>query len=154
MNQPASSSGASYKEPTTDPGYNLRLKRTAKAQECFDKFQPYVNWLRAWINANGALLANSKDLVDQFEYIWQTWSAGQTEAEKISVFEELFQQKAHSQVRELYEMYKNLRKELEDRATENVTEKAAAAASKIAAAEIAQGKRFVNDPSSEERALK
>lgn len=51
-------------EPTHDPGLRMKLKRGYSGQECFDKFHPYLVWLRSFISRNKWV---SKDIVTQFE---------------------------------------------------------------------------------------
>lgn len=116
-------------EPTHDPGLRMKLKRGYSGQECFDKFHPYLVWLRSFISRNKWV---SKDIVTQFEALWDTYTVQESRLGKVTVVKEFFSQKAHGEVEHLWRRYRALRKEIEDLATQRVTLRAAQAADSMA----------------------
>ncbi|KAG8945130.1 hypothetical protein FRC04_001196 [Tulasnella sp. 424] len=130
-------------EPTTDPGLRMKLKRSYSGQDCFDKFHPYLLWLRSFISRNKWV---SIDIVDQFQDLWDTYTEAESELGKITALKEFFSQQAHAEVAQLWKRYRALRKEIEDMATQRVTMKAAWAADREADIKL-RGKGWTSDAS-------
>ncbi|KAG9003391.1 hypothetical protein FRB90_011191 [Tulasnella sp. 427] len=134
---PASASGsggtlqvvASFNEPVDDPGLRLELKRSYSGQECFDKLPPYLHWLRTWIDRNRTLA--TQDMIDR---LWNAWKDGESELGNVTVVREFFTQKAHRQVMALWERYRDLRRDMENAATDRVIFIALRAGEEIATA--------------------
>ncbi|KAG8998059.1 hypothetical protein FRB90_012388 [Tulasnella sp. 427] len=128
-----------FDEPAiiVDPGLGLKLKRTYNGQECFDKFLPYLRWLRSWLNKNSRIA--SKDMNDQYQSLWEAWKDGENELGNTTAVKEFFSQKAHAEVEALWRRYRALRRQMEDAATENVTFKVSRAADDMATAMFRAG---------------
>lgn len=114
----------------------MKLKRGYSGQECFDQFHPYLLWLRSFINRNKWV---SKDIVKQFEALWDTYTVQESRLGKVTAVKEFFSQKAHAEVEHLWRRYRALRKEIEDLATQRVTMRAAQEADKMANLELTGG---------------
>ncbi|KAG9027016.1 hypothetical protein FS837_004402 [Tulasnella sp. UAMH 9824] len=136
---------STLEEPRNDPGLRMKLKRSYSGQDCFDKFHPYLLWLLSFINRNKWV---SKDLVDQFEDLWDTYTEQESQLGKITAVQEFFSQKAHAEVEHLWRRYRALRKELEDLATQRVTMKAARAADVAAKDDLLGGRWRTEDSTS------
>lgn len=128
---------STIEEPRNDPGLKLRLKRKYSGRECFDKFHPYLLWLRSFINKNKWV---NGAVVKQFQDLWNLYTRAESEYAKITALSEFFSQKAHSEVEKLWQMYRDLRRDIEDLATQRVTMRAAEAADEGAQAALSQGR--------------
>lgn len=115
--------------PGDDPGFKYPLKRSDSAEDCFNKFYPYLLWLREYIHLNNWV---PEDIRGEIFQLWEDYRAQETEYAKISAAKEFFSQRAHSKVKELWDVYKRLRKRVDDMGTKRVTKKANEIATRLA----------------------
>lgn len=113
--------------PGDDPGFKYPLKRSDSAEDCFNKFYPYLLWLREYIHLNNWVPEDIRGEIFQSVYLlrvrllaylsstrlWEDYRAQETEYAKISAAKEFFSQRAHSKVKELWDVYKRLRKRVD-----------------------------------------
>lgn len=109
---------STLEEPPNDPGLNLQLKRKYSAKECFNQLHRYLAWLRSFIHKNHWV---SPALRDQYKTLWDLYMEWKNKYQDITALAEFFSQKAHNQVKTLFQMYSDLRIEIEDLATQRVT---------------------------------
>lgn len=107
-----------FERPPGDPGLRFTLKRADSGQDCFEKFYPYLLWLRDFIHANHWL---PLEIGIQFDELWADYTQQETECAKISAVKEFFSQKAHDRVLRLWDSYKALRRRVDDMGTKRVT---------------------------------
>ncbi|KAG9027083.1 hypothetical protein FS837_004390 [Tulasnella sp. UAMH 9824] len=118
-------------EPAKDPGLRLKLKRNDSGRDCFDKFHPYLVWLRSFIHKNKWLTG--------FDSLWELYYRQESQFGKLTAIQEFFSQKAHSEVEKLWIQYRDLRRQIEDLATQRVTMRVSQAADSMATTELRSG---------------
>ncbi|KIO15970.1 hypothetical protein M407DRAFT_13046 [Tulasnella calospora MUT 4182] len=106
--------------PGIDPGLKYPLKRSDSAEDCFVKFHPYLLWLREFIHLNPWVPV---EITNEYDTLWKDYKDKESECDKISAVKEFFSQTAHSKVLQLWNVYKRLRKRVDDMGSKRVTKK-------------------------------
>ncbi|KAG9002542.1 hypothetical protein FRB90_011362 [Tulasnella sp. 427] len=118
-----------FYRPPGDPGLLMTLKWTDNAQECFMKFQPYVAWLRDFVQGNAWV---PPTFLEEYDEFMSDYSTQETLHADFSAVHELFTRGGHSNVGRLWKTYRALRKRMDDMGTSRVSQKAAERQTKLA----------------------
>ncbi|KAG9019230.1 hypothetical protein FRB90_005061 [Tulasnella sp. 427] len=119
-----------FTRPPGDPGVRFPLSPTDSSKDCFEKFHPYLMWLRDFIQANNTWLP--EDIGPQYSELYTNYTIHETECGRIGAIKEFFSQKAHGRVLRLWNTYKTLRRRVDDMGTKRVTMRTAEIASQNA----------------------